>query len=99
MSWMTGRWEEIGRATHRTLGGHERDIDPTNYFMDSIKKTTHKLLGTSHLKIPTTGPLTLQHSACFTHTNPTLWPTLFVLPKVARVNSGRWLLSIHKKPA
>lgn len=45
----------LGESGDRTLWGHSRDMDPTNYHVDSIKKTAHKLLEMPHLWVPQNG--------------------------------------------
>ena len=45
-----------GRTADQALRGHQRDTNPTNCFVESIRKTAHKLLGVSHLQISPAGP-------------------------------------------
>lgn len=51
-------WQGVaGRPAARALKGHQRDADPTNHFMHSIRKPASELLlAIPHLEIPPTGP-------------------------------------------
>lgn len=45
---------QAGGTADRALVGHQRDTDPTNHIVDSIRKPVHELLEMFHLQIPQT---------------------------------------------
>ena len=85
------RQEEAEGAAHSILRGHYMQADPTNHIMDSMKKPANTSLETfsGH-------PLC---SMCLNHT--LLHPvggSMCLLLKAVRASSGRWILSMCRKP-
>lgn len=84
-----------GRTAASALRGHQRDTDPTNYFIDCIRKSAYELLG-----IPPTG---LQAPPMLWVHHPILCPhpvtnSLCLSPRAARARLCRWLVSMCRKP-
>lgn len=88
---MRGR-ERLG-AQQPGLRNHQRDLNPTNHFADSIRNPTHEPLGMPHLQNPPTGPWHTILHALNPHTN-TLVSTLL---KVVSAGLCSWLVSVCKK--
>ena len=97
VSCLTEGWEKAGRKADSSLAGLQRDMDPTNQTMDSIKKPSGDTLPLGPCSWPT-GTLMTPHALLIN--SPThLWRFSWCAPNGSKNEHSRWLLSICRKPA
>lgn len=86
------------RIQRRAMQLRTRDADPTNCFMDSIRKLVLELLRMSHGQILPIAQGNSYHSTCITHTQPPFMAnSLCTSLRAVRVNFCRQLVNTHTK--
>lgn len=76
---------------------HQRDLNLTNHFADSITNPTHEPLGMPHLQNPPTDPWHTILHALNPHTNTLAKNSLSTLLKVVSADLCSWLVSMCKR--
>lgn len=93
------RWWGAARRTAGS-GGHQKDADPTNSVMYSIRKSASEPLGTPYCGYPMLShghPLYSAQISNIPLTTPWLAPCVLPL-MVAWASLCRWLVSMNRKP-
>ena len=89
---MTGEW--AWRTAARGLGQHQKNMDPTNCVVHSIRKATNEPLGS-----PIDPPNWYRHPQCSTALPHPVVSSWSMLPVAARASPCRKLVHTCKKPA